>query len=255
MRTLYLTRLLLILGWAVPVASAENTLEPLGYSNGFGADGSEVIFNHFGTGVPGRFQQVSSGPGWSFAVGGVPIRITSVAFRPDDRFIPPLGLDYRNPVTFDSLKIQLSTTSKAVDSLSPTFADNIGPDVVTVFDGSFTMSYPFTTPHVFFGSPIVFSQPFYFDPSKGNLLFDITKVGDGRLGYNLDAVRSTSDTSSSVGRVGGLEPTGGVQSLALIMQFTYVQVPEPSAFALMCLAAVGAVLILPRRGRATGRAG
>lgn len=249
MKALYLTNLLLILALVVPGVSAENTREPLGYSNHFGADGSEVIFNHFATGVPGRLQQVSSGALWNVAVGGVPILLTSVAFRPDDRFIPPAGLDYRTPVTFDSLKIQLSTTSKGIDSLSPTFADNIGTDAVTVFDGAFTMSYPRPTASTVFGSPIVFSQPFYFDPSKGNLLFDITKVGNGRLGYNVDAVETRTDLSSSVARVGSLEPTGGVLSLALIMEFTYVQVPEPSVPALMGIGSIVAALILPRRGR------
>lgn len=111
------------------------------------------------------------------------------------------------------------------------------------------MSYPRPTASTVFGSPIVFSQPFYFDPSKGNLLFDITKVGNGRLGYNVDAVRNTTDLSSCVARVGSLESTGGVLSLALIMEFTYVQVPEPSVLALVGIGILGGAFLLRRQSR------
>lgn len=222
---------------------------PNGYGTSrFGPDGTERIFNNFDNRAPSRHQQVFGPSVWTSQAIRFPVLITSVAFRPDDRFIPPLGLDYRTPVTFDSLTIQLSTTSKGVDSLSPTFAQNIGIDVVTVFDGAFTMSYRFNSSETAFGSPIVFTKPFYFDPSKGNLLFDITKVGDGRLGYNLDAVRSSTDNSSSVGRVGGPDPTGGLDTIAFIMHFTY-DVPEPSALALTGLAGIVGALMFPRRGR------
>ncbi len=238
--------LFLLLVSAMPtVASASDVVVPNGYGTSrFGEGGTLSIFNQVDPVEPGRHQQVVGKSVWEIQNIRFPMLITGVAFRPDDHQIPPPQVDYEKPVSFDYLKIQMSTTSKDVDSLSPTFSENIGTDVISVFEGAFTFSYPFNTPQTFFGSPILFTHPFYFDPSKGNLLFDIIKLGQGKLGYDLDAVRSSTDGSSSAIRTGDQSPTGGTDTVAFIMQFTYDPIPEPSGVVMLALGGLAALLTL-----------
>lgn len=60
--------------------------------------------------------------------------ITEIAFRPDSLRGAPFT------ITISNLLISLSTTSKAPDGLSATFADNIGSDETVVFNGDLTLS-------------------------------------------------------------------------------------------------------------------
>src|SRR5438067_7165772 len=62
--------------------------------------------------------------------------ITQLAFRPDGT----ASASAFGPTTISSVTIKLSTTTKAVDGLSATFADNVGADVQTVFSGNLTLS-------------------------------------------------------------------------------------------------------------------
>ena len=57
--------------------------------------------------------------------------------------------------------------------LSSTFADNVGPDNTQVFSGPFQTAVTFTGDPTNFEVVINFTTPFYYDPTKGNLLLDI----------------------------------------------------------------------------------
>jgi len=87
--------------------------------------------------------------------------------------LEPFGSGF-GPVTVPNITVQLSTTDKAPGNLSNTFAENIGPDVTTVFQGDVTLMTPdcTTSPCRFDAGQVDFQLPFDFDPAKGNLLVD-----------------------------------------------------------------------------------
>ena len=93
------------------------------------------------------------------------------AFRPDERVGGP------RTVSFDNLLIRFSTTGRDPVDLSNTFAENIGPDATIVFDGPLTIHTDNVGPP---GGPKDFDYifdlqpPFLYDPSEGNLLWDIS---------------------------------------------------------------------------------
>jgi cell wall-associated NlpC family hydrolase len=75
-----------------------------------------------------------------------------------------------------SVQITLSTTSSGPNSLSSTFANNIGPDETLVYSGPLTLSTNSTSSNgttADFDITIPLQTPFFYDPSKGNLLFDL----------------------------------------------------------------------------------
>jgi hypothetical protein len=100
------------------------------------------------------------------------------------------------------LQVNLSTTSKAPDGLSSTFADNVGPDDTQVFSGPFQTAVTFTGDPTNFEVVINFTTPFYYDPAKGNLLLDVRNMqGSTEVPPNDQELDGTSATSDSVSRV------------------------------------------------------
>ncbi len=73
-----------------------------------------------------RIQQVFAAS--QFSTLSAPGSILQMAFRPDAEF-QFIGATSRNT------RIRLSTTSKAPDNLSTTFAENVGADETIVFNG------------------------------------------------------------------------------------------------------------------------
>lgn len=110
-----------------------------------------------------RYQQVYLGS--EFPQAGL---IDKISFRLEN-IEPGFG-----PTILPGVLMELSTTQKQPDALSDTFADNVGPDVQTVFSGNLTLSAPeCNTQPCPFDIMIPLQSPFFYDSQNGNLLFDI----------------------------------------------------------------------------------
>jgi hypothetical protein len=151
---------------------------------------------------PIRYQQVVDHAQFAgMAAGGE--YITQIAFRvhsPGIAFTANIG----------SLQINLSTTSKTPDTLSSTFAANVGTDDTVVFPAasvqfSTSVAGPVDGPQAF-DLVITFTTPFHYDPSKGNLLVDIRNASgathDPANDQQIDATSAFGDATSRVYNLG-----------------------------------------------------
>jgi hypothetical protein len=184
--------------------------------------------------APYRYQQAFAAADFA-ALGGKPHWVTSVTVRPDRSLTSP------RTVTFPDNQIRLSTTTKSPANLSLQFDDNWGPDVAEVYRGAVRLvadaSAVSSVPRGFYQASYLQGPfaPFLYDPSKGNLLWDVTAWG----GLPLSAVEDQT-TSSLTGAVfGSPTATFGDPIVAAIFQFTFVPVPEPSG----ALTGVAALLL------------
>ncbi len=166
--------------------------------------------------------------------------ITSVAFRVDGRQKSVRGDTY----TFPELVIRMSTTDKDVDGLSASMSDNVGDDLITVYDGAYTLPElrGVDRPNPF-DYLIEFQEPFFYP--GGNLLLDVPVelVFEPDKSVPLDADWTNTDTVSRAymrsGRV-------TVDTFGLVTKFVGV-VPAPATLTPAVLA-VG--LACARRRRA-----
>ncbi len=212
-------------------------------NNGFPFDAK-----YFG---PARTQQVYASS--EFASWDGPQHINQITFRQDIHGVP-------FKATFEGVRIALSTTDRPVDGLGTTFADNVGADESVVYSGELPI---FSMVDTTGGLPraldiaINLRTPFLYDPSKGNLLLDITNPslvstsgldaqemgGDGTsrvYAYGADLSRGTADSIGLVTRF----QTGGPEGLPQPPLPTTV--PEPGPIAVLGL---GLVMLAARRGR------
>ena len=223
----------LILGLLASTVSAQSQTKtlilPAGAENTEGSDASNDLLGTSNTRIQ-QFYGLEAFPSLTPL-----IQIKSVAFRVNG------DNDANVHQTFDRIKVVLSTTHGA-NQLSGLFSWNTGPDAVVVFDGPITFNAPPSSGPALFNIIIPFTKPFWYDSHAGNLLLDVSNIGDSpnNLG-NLDAFYPTSwpvilgGTSSDVSftRVTGTIAT----------QFTYVAVPEPSVLGLGLVACFGCLAI------------
>ena len=151
---------------------------------------------------PIRYQQVIDHAEFaSMAAGGE--YITQIAFR-----VHSPGIAFTADIS--SLQINLSTTTKAPDALSPTFAANVGADDTVVFPAasvqfSTSVAGPVDGPQAF-DLVITFPTPFHYDPAQGNLLVDIRNASgathDPANDQQIDATGAFGDTTSRVYNLG-----------------------------------------------------
>jgi hypothetical protein len=167
-------------------------------------------------GDPIRYQQViaasefSTGAGW----------ITQFALRPD----AASGAAFSETLT--NVQINLSTTKRPSNSLSKTFASNVGSDETVVSSGALALSSAFSGPD---GGPkdfdiiITLKTPFWYDPSAGNLLIDVRNFSGGRTSQ-LDA-QDAPDTTSRIWSLDVDSPTAAsgdpYPSAGLVIQFFF----------------------------------
>jgi hypothetical protein len=200
----------------------------------------------FGVGDPSltmRYQQVYG----ASAFPGGPWRITQSAFRTDGTF----GHPFTSAAPL--VQINLSTTMRGPGNLPNVFAENVGPDELTVFSGPLPLSSAGTGD---FDIIIALTQPFLYDPSRGNLLLDVRHHGSS-ANIALDAVSSTDDAVSRAYTWGDLRvgaTSGYTDSIGLVTRFEaerVVNAPEPAGLALFgagALTAVGALGLKRRPG-------
>ena len=170
-----------------------------------------------------RYQQVYNSSDFD-AIGGDGGNITQIAFLYGEFAMTARGLS--------SLEINLSTTSKSPDHLSPVFEENIGDDQTTVYGPGELL---------FVNAPgtdliaITLEHPFYYNPFSGrNLLMEIKNASGnppspdppmfGSIGVNI----FTEDTSSSIAALNMYATTADmITSDALVTHFTMIPIPEP----------------------------
>jgi len=166
------------------------------------------------------FQQVYSAS--EFASLGAPAAmITGVSFRLDT------GTGQRIFGLWPSLTISLATTSQSPDGLSPNMADNAGPSI-GVFGGpvGFNVSPDSSMIPQLFNVHILFSQPYFYVPSQGNL--SMFMFGGG--GQQIVALDAESTVGDGIGSVfaNGSTLSGTPSTLGLITRFDITPIPEPS---------------------------
>jgi hypothetical protein len=164
--------------------------------------------------------------------------IDQIAFRPDG----PLGLPFS--ITINNIQIDLSTTMADPDGLDSTFANNVGPDDVTVFSGALNLSSAFVGPA---GGPKAFdividlTTPFFYQPASGNLLLDVRNFSGEPSGAagGFDSENLGGDSISR--EYGGISDltASAIDTEGLVTEFTIV--PEPDTRALL---GIGFVLVL-----------
>jgi hypothetical protein len=218
----------LLLLLATPLALADVIVVPGAQT---GVEGNDSNFGpFFDTSV--RYQQVYSAA--QFPSPG-PLMITQIAFRPDGSVTDPALI-----IRFDSVRIDLSTTSSTPSTLSTVFASNVGANNQTVFNSFEFVNAPVTGPP---GGPKNFTvtfalTPFIYDPSAGNLLLDFRafETGGG-ISAPFDA-QSGSPFTAHVDASGMSSTSGSYFANGLVTQFEFTAVPEPSTLALGALGAM-----------------
>jgi len=168
------------------------------------------------------YQQVYSSSEFSAAT--QPGIIKSISFRLDES----AGVV---SLTITDLKIFLSTTNASPDSLSATFADNVGPDETLVFDGALSISSVSVSVPNPFDTVIEFQNPFPYDPTQGDLLLEVNNIsGEGFIALkHFDAESTIGDGTSRVFQFGFQdinEAVGNLDSVGLVTSFEIITAEE-----------------------------
>jgi hypothetical protein len=138
--------------------------------------------------------------------------------------------------------ITLSSTSNGPNTLSTTFANNVGADVTTVFSGDLSLSSaPSAAVPRPFDIVIPLQTPFFFNASAGkNLLVDVTLPGPP---CNNTTFFDATQFADSVSRVFSIsssaDPTGLADSTGLVTQFTMSPVARLTNLSTRALVGIG----------------
>jgi len=176
---------------------------------------------------PSRFQQVYD----ASQFGSVPLKISQIALRPDESNSTPFD------VTIKDIEFYFATTTKKPDGLSYVFDENISADYTKVFDGEWKVSSQNTGT---IGKPknfdiiLNFTQPFIYDPRKGNLLLEYKKFTSEITGNRFDSEFVLGDSISTVIGAGDANAISAnpqfSSTLGLVTQFKVTPISEPSTF-------------------------
>ena len=228
------TALLLLAGIRCALAQEIKIVSPGAYEDMEGEGGGGG-----GTSPPFRYQQVFPAEDFA-ALGNQPHWLVGFTWRPDQSVTSPVtGL-------FPDNEIRLSTMPVGPPNLSLSFDDNLGPDVMQFYRGPLTFVADIDdtspVPREFYTTDFAAGvTPFLFDPSQGNLLFDVIAwQGTSSTGRS-DEVPGLLTALASSNPLG----TQGFRDRATVFQFTFVPVPEPSTVLLAAMASLG--LLLRRR--------
>lgn len=194
-----------------------------------------------------RYQQVYAATEFSALDPGGGF-ITEIFFRPD-------GMSSGTGVDIREIQINLSTTQRGPDSLSPFFVENVGGNDTVVYGPG-----PLVTlsgPPLSFNFWVILQQPFQDDPAQGNLLLDIRNISpsafDAQHSPALDAQNLAGDAVSRVWAPSADATMGTVDTVGLVAEFNIRPIPEPAPLVLGLFGvAVGAATsrgAIFRRGR------
>jgi hypothetical protein len=133
-----------------------------------------------------------------------------------------------------SYNIVLSTSLNNPGVLSPTFANNIGPDAVTVRSGSLTLpagSFPGGGSPNAFGPTISFTTSYTY--MGGDLLLTISHTGNGNQSFGVDAVTDAPGLYQGLvaASFNAATADAGFATKSPVVQFTAV--PEPGTLTLL----------------------
>jgi hypothetical protein len=155
--------------------------------------------------------------------------------------------------TASNVLITMSTTQKQPDALSRTFAENIGADERVVYGTAPVVLPP--GDRTGFDVFIKLTNPFFYNPTSGNLLLDIRNFG-GISDPGMWAFDAQEVVGDSVSRLWANDPNASVEdfvdSVGLVTRFTFEPIPEPSTAALLVL---GGLYFGLRLRRCTNRKG
>jgi hypothetical protein len=154
----------------------------------------------------------------------IALLITELRFRPDRQY----GQAFTGSIP--NIRIDLSTTTRSPDALSPAYASNVGADNTVVFSGSLSISSansgPPNGPREF-DIVVPLSTPFLYNPAAGHLLVDIRNFS-GSTASHLSGSSATSDGASRVG--GNLQVASGTTDRAaeaLLIVYAPTNQPPP----------------------------
>ena len=188
-----------------------------------------------------RYQQLFPAADFESLPGGKGL-ITAIAWRPDGEAVT--GSLTNN---IGRLVLRLSTTE--IDSLSNLFSDNLTTQMTQVLDREVTLSTVNGGPG---GGPkdfdyvIPLDEPFLYDTSAGNLLFDWDATDGFPAPAHLSDAFTDAFNSELVRFATPLGSDSGFFVPGFVQEFTFV-VPEPSTSILLGFAVCAALSIRSRR--------
>lgn len=188
----------------------------------FGYDASESSNYEDGS----QYQQFYSAGDFT----GQPILITSIAFATSG--------DSNAVAAAYSLDVYLGVAATSAGDPSTTFADNIGSSYQEVYSGpySFVPQDDDT-----FDFVLNLTTPYLYNPSSGDLLFDVALTLDPVIAGTLYFDGDISSTDSRVSNATPDATTGSTNAFTLYTQITYTpytSVPEPSTLGLLSLTGI-----------------
>ena len=178
---------------------------------------------------PFRYQQVFPAADFA-ALGNKPHWLVDFTVRPDQSVTSP------RTVHFPDNEIRLSTTQRGPPNLSLVFDDNLGSDFMQFYRGPLNpvadVDGPGPGPREFYNADFPAGvTPFLYDPSQGNLLFDVIAwqgVSPSPRGDKVPGIQTALYASNPLA-------TQGFRDAASIFQFTFIPVPEPSSLTLLAV--------------------